>query len=233
MPATKCPVCGVSVKAENVERHLRNQHPHAPVDLRAVLSDEEIRRVEAAKKAERPVLSRRGKQVAGIAVVVLAVVIVLAILNPFGNVGPGIGQIAPDFTRPTSTGGTVTLSSFRGFPVLLEFMDVDCPACQNEVTVLASVYADYSTRVRFLSVDVNLIGAEDTASRVETFRADHGSTWTYALDPDRSATRAYGITATPTTFILDRNGVVMQVFRGQAPGGYTTYAAALDAALGT
>jgi peroxiredoxin len=233
MSATKCPVCGVSVKAENLERHVRNQHPRETVDVREVLSAEEIRQVEEAKRPRGPVLSAKGKKITAIAVLVLAVVVVLAVLNPFGNVGPGVGQTAPNFTRPTSTGGSVTLSSFRGTPVLVEFMDVDCPACQNEVTVLVSVYADYGGTVAFLSVDVSLIGAEDTAARVEAFRSTSGSTWTYAMDPDHGVTRAYGITATPTTYILDRNGVVTVVYRGQAPGGYTTYAAALDAALGT
>ena len=33
MAQKKCPVCGVSVKLENLERHLRNQHPRADVDL--------------------------------------------------------------------------------------------------------------------------------------------------------------------------------------------------------
>ena len=41
MAMKKCPVCGVPVKAENLERHVRNQHPHAEVNPDTLLTEDE------------------------------------------------------------------------------------------------------------------------------------------------------------------------------------------------
>ena len=49
--ATKCPVCGVSVKLENLERHVRTQHPRADVDLTQTLTPEQRRELDAQKRA--------------------------------------------------------------------------------------------------------------------------------------------------------------------------------------
>src|SRR3990170_19740 len=132
MAQKKCPVCGVSVKLENLERHLRNQHPRADVDLETAFTEEERREATQAKTAALPTITAKGKQWIAIVSVAVAAVLILVIWNPFGGVGPGVGQLAPDFTVETSTTGTVTLSAYRGSPVVLEFMDVDCDACKFE-----------------------------------------------------------------------------------------------------
>src|SRR6266704_1542837 len=137
---------------------------------------------------------------------------------------------APDFTLPTSDSGSLTLSSLRGRPVFLEFMDIDCPHCINEARdVLPLLFQNYSSRVAFLSVDVNFIGAADTVDRVTAFKTTYGTNWPYAMDSG-SVTLAYHVDSTPTMYVLDRNGVVaVPVIIGESP--YATLAAALDRAL--
>ena len=230
MATKKCPVCGVPVKIENLERHVRNQHPRANVDLENVLTGEERREAHEAKTATRPVFTRRGRRLIAVVAVVLAVLLALVILNSFGNVGPRPGQVAPDFTLPRSDGGSVTLSSLRGRPVFLEFLDVDCPHCINEARdVLPFLFQNFSSRAAFLSVDVSFVGAPDTAARVNDFKTTYGTNWPYGMDSG-SVTQAYQITGTPTMYVLDRNGVVVSVFAGEQP--YAPLAAALNRALG-
>jgi len=227
----KCPVCGVSVKIENLQRHVANRHPRADVDPEILVTKAERRQLER-RSAPRPVITGKGlKVVLGVGVVV-ALVFVLVAANPFRSVGPGIGQYAPDFTLSTTTGGTVSLADYRGTPVLLEFMDVDCEYCQREARdALPYVYENYSASVRFLSVDVNFVGQPDTTDRINTFKATYGTPWAYMLDEAGRTTSAYGVRQTPWTFILDRNGVVVDVIEGSAPGGASDYAAALERAL--
>ena len=67
-------------------------------------------------------------------------------------------------------------------------------------------------------------------SRIQDFKTTHATPWVYAM-PDSKVVSDYGVTGTPTTFILDRNGVVVDVIRGLAPNGVSTYASALDKAL--
>ncbi|MGQ0797353.1 MAG: peroxiredoxin family protein [Methanobacteriota archaeon] len=233
MTVRKCPVCGVAVKIENLERHIRDQHPRASVDVSDVLSAEEREAARRARTAVRPAVSRTGIGIVSAVAVGLSVLLVVLAFNPFPNVGPNVGQVAPDFFLPTTDGGNVRLSSFLGTPVLLEFMDVDCSFCQTEARdVLSSVHENYSALVRFLSVDANLIGSQDTDARVNAFRTQYGTPWTYAMDPTGATVRTYGIRSTPTTFILGRDGVITRVFVGVAPSGTASYAQALDAALG-
>jgi peroxiredoxin len=228
--ATKpCPVCDVQVKLENLERHVANQHPRAGVDLRSLLSEDERRRTELVGRAAAPPLTRRGKQTIVIVAAVVAVLLVLVILNPFRGVGPAIGQVAPDFSVRSTAGSTVTLSSYRGVPVLLEFMDVDCPACNVEIPTLVSLYANYSTGVRFLSIDVNFVGGADDDAKIAAWASSHGADWSYALDVGGSITRAYGVTSTPTVFVLGADGVVRAIVKPPS-NAYSNFVAALAAA---
>jgi len=237
MAQKKCPVCGVSVKLENLERHLRNQHPRADVDLETALTEEERREATQAKTAARPTITAKGKQWIAIVSVAVAAVLILVIWNPFGGVGPGVGQVAPNFTVATSTGATISLSDYRNSPVVLDLMDVDCGACQSEaLDVLQFVYLNYSVRgVRFLSVSlIDWTGGADTPATIEQFKADHGTNWVYGMDTTaRTVRNAYQVQSTPTTFILDANGVITAKAVGRAPNGYAWYAAALDALLGS
>src|SRR6266705_3100768 len=229
--ATKCPVCGVSVKLENLERHVTGQHPRAKVDFSRELTDEQRQELEAKRAAARPHLTRGGRRLILVTTIVMVAILVLIIVNPFGNTGIDPGKVAPDFSLPTSDSGTISLSSLQGRPVLLEFMDIDCPHCINEARdVLPFLFQNYSTRVAFLSVDVNFIGAADTVDRVTAFKTTYATNWPYAIDSG-SVTQAYRVDSTPTMYVLDRNGVVaVPVIVGESP--YATLAAALDRALG-
>ncbi|HYT00777.1 MAG TPA: TlpA disulfide reductase family protein [Thermoplasmata archaeon] len=228
--ATKCPVCGVSVKLENLERHVTGQHPRAKVDFSRELTDEQRQELEAKRAAARPHLTRGGRRLILVTTIVMVAILVLIIVNPFGNTGIDPGKVAPDFSLPTSDSGTISLSSLQGRPVLLEFMDIDCPHCINEARdVLPFLFQNYSTRVAFLSVDVNFIGASDTAGRVNAFKSAYGTNWPYALD-NGAVTGAYHVSSTPTIYVLDRNRVVVTSYVGEEP--YATLAAGLDQALG-
>ena len=223
----KCPVCGVSVKVENLERHVRNQHPRAQVEREQILTEAERTEVHRSAPRTRPAMTRRGKMIAAAVAIVLIIVIVALAFRP--NVGLSVGQIAPDFTATTSDDGTVHLNSLRGRPVFLEFMDVDCIHCLNEAqNVLPTLYATYSSRVTFLSVDVDILGSPDTKDRINTFRTQTGNSWTFVL-PNAPITQSYGITSTPTMYVLDRNGVIVGAFFGETP--YPDLAASLDRAL--
>jgi len=231
MPTKKCPVCGVSVKVENLERHVRDQHPHADVDREHVLTEDERRTLEKAQAAGTAILTRGGRRLILISAILLAVVLVLVIANPFRGVGPAVGQFAPDFTVVTSDGNSLRLSSLRGTPVLLEFMDPDCPACQQEAPTLVSLYANYTGSVRFVSIDVDSVGASDTDARINAFRSSYGASWSYALDTTHRVRSAYAVSSTPTTYVLDTAGIVVGVVH-PSDNTYAGYAVLLDRALG-
>lgn len=68
------------------------------------------------------------------------------------NAGPQVGDLAPDFTLTSIDGGQVSLSSFRGRPVVLEFGSYTCPAFRETATKLQPLIAQYGRNVAFVVV---------------------------------------------------------------------------------
>ncbi len=234
MATKKCPVCGVSVKVENLERHVKNQHPKEQVDLSQELTEEERKEIRAKKSGGQPGLTRGGRRtivIAGIAVA--AIVVAAVVLTSMTPHPPNPGQLAPNWTLTSTDGQTITLFAWRGSVVLMEFMDVDCPYCQEEAPVLASLYPNYSAQgVHFVSIDINFEGQTDTPTRIDSFRSQYGTPWPYCLDPNgvNGVAKSYGATATPTSFIINKNGTINQEIQGAKPA--SSFIAVLNAALG-
>ena len=116
MATKKCPVCDVSVKIENLERHVRDQHPRAEIDPSELLTEGEratIKAVGPPRTTVRPSLTMRGKVIIGVAAIVILLVLAVIIVNPF-RTGLRPGQEAPDFSLVASDGSPVSLLALRG-----------------------------------------------------------------------------------------------------------------------
>jgi thiol-disulfide isomerase/thioredoxin len=133
-------------------------------------------------------------------------------------------SLAPDFTLqvvgPTGlTGQKVSLSSFRGKVVFLEFMVPQCVHCQNMAPVLDKLYHQYGgANVVFLSVSgsgPSWFGA--TADDVANFIKAYNTNWIYVIDTSNTVFSLYGVNSTPTFFIITKNGQVATVYVGETP----------------
>ncbi len=233
MATKKCPVCGVPVKVENLERHVKNQHPREQLDSKTLLTQDEREEAEKAKGSARPAMTASGRRnIVIIAVVIAAIIIAAVLLTTLRSTGPQPGQNAPNFTLSTSTGSTITLSQYRGKPVLLEFMNTYCVNCQHEAPILATLYSNYSSRVAFLGVAIYLSSAEPLATpdQLNTWKTTYNNPWDFAIDTSNSVSSMYKVQGTPTTYLIDANGVVRNYFYGTYP--YSDLASALNAVLG-
>jgi thiol-disulfide isomerase/thioredoxin len=126
---------------------------------------------------------------------------------------------SPDFTLPVVgpnglTGQKMTLSSFRGKVVLLEFMEPWCPHCQNMASVLDGLYKQYgSGNVVFISVAGPWNDA--TANDAANFINNYGTGWTYVYDSSGIVFSNYGVDSTPTFFIIGKDGSISSTFSGE------------------
>lgn len=107
--------------------------------------------------------------------------------------GPAPSGHALDAT----TGERVALDALRGRPVVLHFFATWCEPCRAELPLLAA-FADRRDDLITVAVDVGEVDA-----RVKRFAAQIGWSRPVMLDRDRAVARAFGVTALPTTIVLD------------------------------
>ncbi len=126
------------------------------------------------------------------------------------DVGPKVGNQAPDFNLKSLDGKSVRLSDFRGKPVLVNFWATWCPPCREEMPTLEKAYQKYRDQgVVFLGID-----KQEDAETVRKFVSQNGYSWTFLLDSDDQVGRSYYVSAIPTSFFIDRQGIVRDIYLG-------------------
>jgi cytochrome c biogenesis protein CcmG, thiol:disulfide interchange protein DsbE len=125
---------------------------------------------------------------------------------------PREGFYAPDFTLETLTGGQVQLSSLRGKIVVVNFWTTWCPPCRAETPALEASYKAY-TDVDVVVLGVNLTD-QDSLNDVQSFVQEFGLTYPILLDRDGATGLLYQLNGLPTTFFINRQGVIRTVVVG-------------------
>ena len=130
---------------------------------------------------------------------------------------PRVGAMAPGFTLQRLVGpGDVSLDSYRGRPVVLNFWASWCNPCKGEAAVLERDWSRYRSRgVVFLGVDYH-----DLAPDARRFVGAHELTFPMLEDGSGHVTGRYGIHQVPETYVLSRQGRVVAHLAGPitAPG---------------
>ena len=122
-------------------------------------------------------------------------------------VGTKLGDTAPDLTLADLTGERVSLSDYRGQPVMINFWAVWCGFCRVELPEMQAVYEEYADRgFVILAVDV-----QEERSLVQPFVDELGLTFPVLLDGKSEVTRSYQVRGLPTSYFVDQNGVVVGV----------------------
>ncbi len=123
---------------------------------------------------------------------------------------PQAGFAAPDFTLETRDGETISLSDLRGQVVLVNFWATWCPPCRAEMPAIQQVYDRYRDQgFTVLAVDV----AEGDA-QVTAFADERGLSFPILMDRDATVSNRYQVRAMPSTFFVDRSGVIHEVTLG-------------------
>jgi thiol-disulfide isomerase/thioredoxin len=123
---------------------------------------------------------------------------------------PQKGFVAPDFTLEMLDGSETTLSDLRGQVVLINFWATWCPPCRAEMPAIQEVYEQYRDQ-GFIVLAVDIV--EDDA-RVTTFADQLELTFPILMDRDGDVSERYRIRSIPTTFFVDRSGVIQDIVIG-------------------
>lgn len=122
---------------------------------------------------------------------------------------PTIGALAPDFTLRDVDGKTVRLADFRGKnPVFLNFWASWCPACRQEAPQNEKLYRHLGPNgLKFLAVSIDR--GPSALNDVRKFMEEFKLSFRPLLDSNGEILDRYGVTAIPTTFLINQNGKIM------------------------
>ena len=123
------------------------------------------------------------------------------------------GRPAPQFTFPLFSGGTSSLSDYRGKLVLVNVWATWCPPCIEEMPDLQNLYAQMKTEglpFGILGVSIDALGGDVVQKWVDRFRL----TFPILLDPRGKIKKLYRTTGVPETFIVDPQGLLVQKIIG-------------------
>lgn len=117
-----------------------------------------------------------------------------------------------DFTLLDQYGTEHTLSEYKGKVVFLNFWATWCPPCRSEMPAIQKLYEEYSadadSEVVILGIAAPGLGSETDEEGIASFLQDNGYTYPVVMDPTAEVFYSYGITAYPTTFMIDKDSNV-------------------------
>jgi len=122
-----------------------------------------------------------------------------------------LNRKAPEFKRRDLNGQTLDLARYRGKVVLLNFWATWCAPCQLEMPVFAAWQRQYGPRglqVVGISMDDDPALARRSVARLQL-------NYEIAMGDERLGALYGGVMGLPTTFLIDRNGVVRAQFQGE------------------
>ena len=121
-------------------------------------------------------------------------------------------KLAPTFTLPSLSGASreVSLSAFRGKPLVLNFWASWCVPCRTDMPLLERTYRAEKGRVQFLGIDSN-----DTPSAGLAFYDHVHVNYPALSDPKGTIATRYGLFGLPTTVFISSSGRIIGRFIGQ------------------
>jgi len=133
------------------------------------------------------------------------------------------GSQAPDFQLLNLDGQPVSLSNLRGKPVLVNFWATWCPPCRAEMPFIQEIFREWSDAgLVILAIDIG-----ENPSTVKGFMESYGFSFPVLLDTSRDVALKYNVRGIPTTFFIDKNGIIKVVKVGAFPSK-----AAIEKSLG-
>ena len=118
-----------------------------------------------------------------------------------------IGQITPPLRLPLVGGGEIDLGGYRGRPVLLNFWATWCEPCKAEMPVFERAQQQYRDR-GLVVLGVNF---QERDEEISAFLSQVGVTFPSLADRTGEVSRQWRATGLPTTFLIDRQGIIRDV----------------------
>jgi cytochrome c biogenesis protein CcmG/thiol:disulfide interchange protein DsbE len=136
----------------------------------------------------------------------------LAGLDLHAPAADGGGKVAPDFKLENVRRGEtpVSLTEYRGRPVVLNFFASWCVPCRREMPSFEAVHQRLGRRVAFVGVN-----HQDQRPGALDVLEETGVSYPAGFDPTGSVAAAYGLYGMPTTVFISPEGRVLERHTGE------------------
>ncbi len=113
------------------------------------------------------------------------------------------GSPAPNFELAALSGEAISLQDLHGKIVLINFWATWCGPCLVEMPTFQSFYEQYPQDLVILAVN-----SSDSPEEIAAFMDEHQLTFPALLDSDERVFRQYFVPGFPTTYLVDRAGLI-------------------------
>jgi len=119
--------------------------------------------------------------------------------------------VAPAFDERTLAGNTVSLETYRGKPLVINFFAAWCVPCRDEAQEFVTLDERFGRRIGLLSIAIRT----DHRSKLDAFIRNFHVTWPVVWDRSGTMIDAYQVPVQPITFVIDGQGRVVYKILGQ------------------
>jgi len=122
------------------------------------------------------------------------------------------GDLAPEINLKSMTGDQITLSKMEGRPVLVNFWATWCGPCREEFPAIGRAYKKYKDQ-GLVVIGVNFQD-ENSDDGVLTFMRNSVVSFPIVRDTGERVGRMYRINGLPTSFFIDKKGIIRDTVVG-------------------
>ncbi len=160
--------------------------------------------------------SAMGKHRKWVQILILSAVVIVGCVTIGGsllsqkNGFPKVGDTVPDFALRDLDGKVRQVSDYRGKAVMINFWGTFCPPCKEEMPAIQRQYEKWNGS----GLEVLAVNLDEPYVTVKSFVSRIGVTFPVLFDENKTIARQFGVTSYPTTFFVDGNGKIKDIFVG-------------------
>ena len=122
-----------------------------------------------------------------------------------------VNSQAPEFTLKDVDGKAVSLASYKGTVVLLNFWATWCPSCRDEMPAMTKLSQQFKNR----KFSIIAVSTDRSFSYVRDFLKKHPADFTVLVDDELAVSRSlYKVFVLPMSFLIDKKGMIVERYYG-------------------
>jgi peroxiredoxin len=141
---------------------------------------------------------------------ILSSLTLLLLLLPFAADAAQVGQPAPAFSLKDMKGNLVTLESFKGMVVFLDFWAPWCQSCKEELPDLDALYKKYASR----GFTVLSITVEKSGDMANKYLQNKPVSFPVLVDANGEVAETYSFSGLPASFLIGKDGIIRHKHMG-------------------